>query len=321
MKACGLDATARAELRRIMGPEVRFDEPMSRHTRFRIGGRADALVEPRGPEQLKALLAWTVKHGMPYTVIGDGTNLLVRDGGIRGVTIRLTRFALIAWRLEGQGVLLTADAGLPTRRLCALALRQGWQGLNFALGIPGCLGGAIIMNAGTAAGSLADVIETVIVMTGDGQTCEVKREELDCSYRRLQLPDKLNSDPWRPAILLQAVLRLLPGDRKALRTQARHLMQTRSRRQPWRQPSAGCFFRNPSPDRPAGLLIDAAGLKGERVGDAQVSPLHANFIVNCGRASAAEVLALAARIQEAVRTRFGIQMENEVRIIGDACDA
>jgi UDP-N-acetylmuramate dehydrogenase len=322
MTTRGLNAAARDALHHLMGAQVYFDEPMARHTHYRIGGPADALAEPGDTQQLKALLGWAAAHGVPYTVIGGGSNLLVRDGGIRGVAIRLTR--LTTWtvgRREGRRVLLTADAGVPTRRLCALALRHGWQGLNFALGIPGSVGGAIAMNAGTAEGSMAEIIETVSVMTGEGHTWELKPEALDFGYRRLGLPERFCQDPARPPILLQAGLRLLAGNRDELRAQAREMVRARSRRQPVWQPSAGCFFRNPSPDRPAGRLIETAGLKGERVGGAQVSMLHANFIVNRGCATAADVLALAARIQTAVRAQFGIELKTEVRIVGDAGDA
>ena len=322
MKTRGLNTAARGELRRMLGNQVCFDEPMARHTRFRIGGPADALAEPQDEAQLAALLAWTSRHGMPYTVIGGGTNLLVRDGGIRGVTIRLTHLAArAAWQVEAQRVRVAADAGLPTRRLCALALREGWQGLNFALGIPGCLGGAIQMNAGTSLGSMADVLEMVSVMTGEGRIIEVQRTELDCGYRRLRLPGRLCRDVARPAIILSARLHLTPGDRDRLRIQARELVLARKRRQPGGQHGAGCFFRNPSPEQPAGRLIDAAGFKGRCAGDAQVSPLHANFIVNRGRAQAADVLALAERIKTAVSGQFGIQLEAEVRIVGDDRDA
>ncbi len=322
MKAPGLDAADRRALQRLLKDQVRFDEPMARHTRFRIGGPADALAEPESAAQLKALLAWTADRGGPYTVIGGGTNLLVRDGGIRGVTIRLGRLAQrAAWRFEARRAVLEADAGLTTRSLCALALRNGWQGLNFALGIPGCLGGAVHMNAGTALGSIGDIVESVSVMTGRGEIIEVLRSELSCGYRRLGLPDRVDPDPARPAVILRAGLRLAMGDRDRLRIQARELMQARSRRQPAGQPSAGCFFRNPSPEHPAGRLIDAAGFKGKRVGDAQVSPLHANFIVNRGRARAADVMCLAAGIEAAVREQFGIQLQAEVRIVGDDRDA
>ncbi len=314
-----LDAAARAGLRRMLGTGVRFDEPMARHTSFRIGGPADALVEPDSEAQLKEVLQWARQTGTSYFVLGGGTNLLVRDGGIRGLVIHLGRMAAqVTWQHRGQEVLLKADAAVPTSRMCRLALQQGWQGLNFALGIPGTVGGAILMNAGTAQGAMADILEAVTVMTAAGEKMQVSRKSMKAAYRRLQLPLQTpDAGAAATAILLAGHMLLTRQDRASVREQARQLMRQRARRQPGWQPSAGCFFRNPSKEQPAGRLIDEAGLKGLRVGDAQVSERHANFIVNLGRASAAQVLALSARIQEQVLNRTGVMLTPEVRIVGE----
>ncbi len=305
-------------LRRVLGDGVRFEEPMHRRTYFRIGGPADAWVEPGTAPQLKEVLQWARKQNIPLLMIGGGTNLLVRDGGIRGLVIHLGRMeTAVEWGREGGKVFVSAGAGIQTRRICALALKHGWQGMNFALGIPGTLGGAIVMNAGTAHGCMADVIETVTVMTATGETVELQRQSLDCRYRRLRLPKEIGGSGTAFPVLVSARLLLASGDREQIRDQARRWMQSRAKKQPSWRPSAGCFFKNPSQDQPAGRLIDAAGLKGMTIGDAQVSPRHANFIINLGNASAADVLAVAARVQQMVRDRFKIDLEPEVQIVGE----
>ncbi len=291
---------------------------MARHTSFRIGGPADALVQPDSEEQLKAILQWTRQTQTPYLVIGGGTNLLVRDGGIRGLVIHLGRLATkITWQLQEKQVHVDAGAATPTRRICRLALQQGWQGINFALGIPGTLAGAILMNAGTAQGAMADVLEAVTIMTTAGEKVQLRRDAMAAQYRDLQLPADTLCGIAGPSIVLAGHLHLTLGDWAAIRAHARQLMKQRSRRQPGWQPSAGCFFKNPSMDRPAGRLIDEAGLKGLQVGDAQVSDRHANFIINLGRATAEEVLALSGKVQERVQNYTGVLLTPEVRIVGE----
>lgn len=313
-----LDPAARQWLRRILGSGVRFDEPMARHTSFRIGGPADALVEPENEAQLKEVLQWALHTRTPYFVFGGGTNLLVRDGGIRGLVIHLGRMAAeMTWQVRGQQILLNVGAAVPTRRICRMALQQGWQGANFALGIPGTVGGAILMNAGTAQGAMADILEAVTFMSAAGEKTQVERVRINAGYRRLNWPMEDPEGTTASAILLAGRLLLTRQDRSVVRADARQLMKQRARRQPGWQPSAGCFFKNPSPDMPAGRLIDEAGLKGMQLGDARVSDRHANFIVNAGRASAAEVLALSARIQERVLNLTGVLLALEVRIVGE----
>ncbi|MEJ2037307.1 MAG: UDP-N-acetylmuramate dehydrogenase [Desulfosarcinaceae bacterium] len=309
-----LDQEAKQWLQDLLGANVDFDEPMARHTSMGIGGSADALARPATRDQLKALLKWSVDHQIPITIIGSGTNLLVRDGGIRGVTICLGRMAAeLRWREQAGSVAVTAAAGVPTRRLCALALRRGWQGMNFALGIPGTLGGALCMNAGTRLGCMADVVTALTFLTGKGQTMRLDRNEIGFSHRSLSVPIEPGAVP---PILLEAELVLEKADPGQVRREAETIMRQRARSQPTWQPSAGCFFRNPSPDQPAGRLIEEAGMKGAAVGDACVSRRHANFIINNGRATAADVLVLTAQVKEAVWQRFRIRLHPEVRIVG-----
>lgn len=313
-----LDGGAKEWLHRLLGPHVRFDEPMARHTSLRIGGPADALVYPDSEAQLKALMQWACQNRVPYLVIGGGTNLLVRDGGIRGLVLHLARLAgALTWEVRGGRILIQAGAAVPTRRICRIALQQGWQGFNFALGIPGTLGGAVLMNAGTAHGVMADVIEAVTFMRPAGEKVRLPRNAMEARYRQMLLPAEVLGEDNRPGILLSAELQLAKGERTAIRLEARRLMARRVKGQSVRAASAGCFFRNPSAEQPAGRLIDQAGLKGARIGDAQVSHRHANFIVNLGRASAEDVLALAAKVQDRVRSRSGVHLAPEVRIVGE----
>lgn len=313
-----LERADKAWLSRLLGPHVRYEESMAKHTSFRIGGPADAFAQPESEDQLKAILEWTQAKKFPYMLIGGGTNLLVRDGGIRGLVIHLGRMgATIQWVRKRQRIAVSAGAGVPTRRICARALRHGWQGMNFALGIPGTIGGAVLMNAGTARGAMADVIESVTMMTGSGNKVELTRHQLAGTYRCLRLPDDVAGDPAMPPVLLSCTLTLTLGNREQIRRQARQWMRDRSQRQPAWQPSAGCFFKNPARDVAAGRLIDEAGLKGFQVGGARVSSRHANFIINCGGASAADVLTIKDKIQEAVKSRFGIDLVPEVNIVGE----
>jgi UDP-N-acetylmuramate dehydrogenase len=251
-------------------------------------------------------------------VIGSGTNLLVRDGGIRGLVIHLERLAgVLTWELQGGRVQVRSGAAVATRRICRTALQQGWEGFNFALGIPGTLGGAVLMNAGTAHGAMADVLEAVTFMLSTGEKVHLTRDAIEARYRQMLFPEKVTGRDTGPGILLSVDLGLAVGERAAIRSEARRLMAQRVKGQSVREASAGCFFRNPSAQQPAGRLIDAAGLKGTRVGDAKVSCRHANFIVNLGRAGAEEVLALAAKVQERVRIHSGVLLTPEVRIVGE----
>jgi UDP-N-acetylmuramate dehydrogenase len=311
-----LDDVAKRWLTALLGSAVTFDEPMARHTTFKIGGPADALALPQNETHLRELVQWAEQNSIPYLVFGGGSNLLVRDGGIRGLVICMRAMAGdVQWRQAPPQVIVTAGAGVPTKRLCGIALKQGWEGMNFALGIPGSLGGAVLMNAGTAQGSMTDVLSAVTVMTVSGQTERIARDQLRAQYRGLRWPAHMQHALSR-AIVMTTEFRLFMGDRDIVRQKARPLMRERVRKQPIWRPSAGCFFKNPSPQMPAGRLIDAAGLKGLRVGRAQVSSRHANFIINCGNATARDVIDLAEQIRKKVNAKFGIVLQTEVRIVG-----
>lgn len=312
-----LDNEAKQWLTTLLGAAVQFDEPMARHTTFKIGGPADAMAQPQNESQLRQLIQWAGQNNIPYLVFGGGSNLLVRDGGIRGLVICLSEMAgEVQWRETPPQVIVTAGAGVPTKRLCVLALKHGWAGMNFALGIPGTLGGAVQMNAGTAKGCMADVLSAVTVMTGTAATERIVRDQLKVQYRGLHWPSHIQSGLGQ-TIVMSAEFRLTMADREDVRRQARQLMQARARKLPSWEPSAGCFFKNPSAQMPAGKLIDDAGLKGMRVGQAQVSPRHANFIINQGGATADDVIRLIEHIRSKVNAKYGIELQSEVRIVGE----
>jgi len=294
---------------------VKFNEPLSRHTSLQVGGPADVYVEPETLEKLVLLMNWARKNEIPHWIIGAGTNLLVKDAGVRGIVVALSRcLNRIGPAVQQHDVVLVnAMAGVKLQTLCWYAVKRGLAGLNFALGIPGTVGGAVVMNAGTSLGCIGDVIEAVSVLQPDGTRKEIGRERLEFSYRRLSLKD---GDSIPQPVILHARFALLRGDAQTLRKEAKSILDSRKQRQPAGYPGAGCFFRNPSSDQPAGWLIDQAGLKGRMIGGAQISPKHANFIVNRGGASAADILALVSLIREKVKTQFDVDLQLEVRVLG-----
>lgn len=302
-------------LRRRFGNRVRFDEPMSRHTRFQVGGPVDAWVKVETEEELAFILPLVHENGLPVLLLGGGTNLLVKDQGIRGVAICLAG-DLKAIAPHGETG-FSAFGGAVLSRLCRHAVEKGLAGLNFAVGIPGTVGGAIRMNAGTAGGDMAGAIQAIRLMGPDGSSKWFAREQLRFAYRRLSLAE---GERWRLAdcAILEGRFSLTQGDVKALAEERKRLLYWRKTTQPTRLPSAGCFFRNPEGGQPAGKLIDLAGLKGLRVGGAEVSPVHANYLVNRGGATAADILQLMAIVRERVFQNFNLILEPEVHIVGNS---
>jgi UDP-N-acetylmuramate dehydrogenase len=294
---------------------VRFDEPMSAHTSLKIGGPADAYVMPGSEAELVSLVNRLKKDGVFYCVLGAGTNLLVRDRGIRGVVISLAEgFGKIS-KAADRGIRVSAMAGARLAALCRYALKHSLSGMNFALGIPGTVGGGVVMNAGTALGSMAGVVDRLHILFDHGEAATIDRARMKWSYRGFAAMGS-NKTP-ETGIILQAEFLLAPGDPKALKKEAEAVIKKRKAAQPWRMPSAGCFFRNPASGDSAGRLIDLAGLKGFGIGDAGVSKKHANFFVNRGRASAEDMIRLMEAVQSAVYKRFGLNLEPEVKIVGE----
>ncbi len=289
-------------VREIRGTVLR-DEPMARHTSLRVGGPADWFVVPVDTDDLQSLLALLDEYEIPFLVVGGGYNLLVRDGGIRGCVISLERFDLL--EREGE-VLVHAGAGVENAALVRFCRDQGLSGLEFLVGIPGRLGGALAMNAGAGGGEITDSLETLETLKG-GVFTKWGKSQLVFGYRFLSLE--------QGEIIFKASFRLTKDDPEAIRGRIESLLGKRRATQQVGYPNAGSFFKNP-PDGPAWRCIDGAGMRGVRVGGAEVSTIHANFLVNRGGASAADFLALAARVKEKVREQSGVELIEEVKIVG-----
>jgi UDP-N-acetylmuramate dehydrogenase len=306
------------------GPQaLRFDQPMSAYTSLRVGGPAEAIVKPSGIQALIDLLVLCRSHQIPWLVIGGGTNLLISDEGITGVVLMLNG-VLDTVEIDAPvagAISVSVGAGVPLRRLCALALRKGWSGMNWALGIPGTVGGAINMNAGTSRGMMADSVTAIDIIEPDQLESarapqRIWRRDVPFSYRGIDWQQATWSHSVQAPIVTGASLRLDRDDPAKLKREAVAIMRHRARQQPLGQASAGCFFKNPPNAPAAGYLIEKAGLKGKRIGGAQVSVKHANFIINTGRATASQILQLMALVQEEVARHFDVTLEPEVQIIG-----
>jgi UDP-N-acetylmuramate dehydrogenase len=286
-------------------PSAKFDEPLRRYTAWKIGGPADALIEPRDAGELIGAVEKAREHGIPVTVLGGGTNVLVRDGGIRGLTIRLAK-SLRRVEIEGESV--SAEAGVLYPVLANATAGRGLRGLEFATGIPGTVGGAVYMNAGAYEGETKDVLDWADVFR-EGEVIRMNNSDLELSYRRSIVQDHPD---W---VVLRAGYTLAPGDPEELKARIKEFRAQRMNGSPNR-PSCGSTFKRPPGDFP-GRVIEAAGLKGTRVGQVEVSPVHANYFVNLGGGTAEEALELMQLVRRKVRERLGIELEPEVRVLGD----
>jgi UDP-N-acetylmuramate dehydrogenase len=293
-------------------PRAKFDEPLKRYTAWKIGGPADALLEPTDAEELIEAVEMARGHGVPVTVLGGGTNVLVRDGGIRGLTIRLAK-SLTGVQIKGRSV--TAEAGVLYPVLANTTAGSGLKGLEFATGIPGTVGGAVYMNAGAYGGETKDVLDWADVFQ-EGKVVRMHNDvesllatSLRLSYRRSVLQDHPD---W---VVLRAGYTLEPGNPGELKASIKEFRAQRMNGSPNR-PSCGSTFKRPPGDFP-GRVIEAAGLKGTRVGQIEVSPVHANYLVNLGSGTAREALELIELVKEKVRERMGIDLEEEVRVVGE----
>jgi UDP-N-acetylmuramate dehydrogenase len=300
-----MDSKLKKELQHLDGVKAEWDVTMAGHTSLRIGGPVSCLLRPLDLAGLQTAVQVLNQNHYPYFILGRGTNLLVRDAGMRAVAISLEEGFSQMECLDGR---VRAGAGLRLTRLLRFCLQQSLSGLEFIAGIPGSVGGALRMNAGTRAGEMADVCDAVQLVLSDGALLRLGRAKLLFSYRRLELPPA--------AVVVEAEFLLTPGSREQIRQRIRTLLKARKEKQPWRLPSAGSVFRNPPGDF-AGRLIEAVGLKGVRIGDAQISPKHANFIVNRGQARFKDILALIHLAQEKVAREFGVHLELEIEIVGN----
>jgi len=282
--------------------------PLASLTSFRVGGPAEWYVAPKQLDELKASFEWAIAQALPITVLGAGSNLLISDRGLPGLVIGTRRLRHIHFdATTGQ---VTVGAGAPLPRLAWLAADQGWQGLEWSVGIPGTVGGAVVMNAGAHGGCTADCLVSAQVLLPDGTTKILTPKELNYRYRTSMLQGK----NW---LVTQAVFQLQPGFDPVQVNAAteEHLNQRRSS-QPYHLPSCGSVFRNPS-ERQAGWLIEQTGLKGYRIGGAQVAERHANFILNCGGATASDIFQLIRHIQYQVDQHWSTWLEPEVKIMGE----
>ena len=293
------------------------DEPMKKHTTFRIGGAADYYAEP-DVSQISKLIEIAKACDMPVAVIGNGSNLLVGDKGIRGLVIGIgkglseidvTEAVAQQSTAQGNGRIITAGAGAILAAVAAKAAEASLSGLEFASGIPGSVGGAVVMNAGAYGGEIKDVLIDATVLTAEGELKTVTRDELDLSYRHSIVPEK-------SYIVLSARFMLTPKPQDEIKAYMAELRAKRVEKQPLEYPSAGSTFKRPE-GYFAGKLIMDAGLRGYSVGDAQVSGKHCGFVVNKGEATAADVLTLIKDVQETVLKRFGVKLEPEVKMIGE----
>lgn len=290
--------------RRFPEMEILREEPMARHTTFRVGGPARRMARPASAEEAAALLRLAESEGWPVLVVGNGSNLLAADGGIDVLVVHTGKLAGVERAGERS---VRAGAGLSLARLAAFAQREGLGGLEFAHGIPGSLGGAVCMNAGAYGGEMGQVTAAVTAwMPGQGVRT-LTGEALGFGYRRSAFGDGR-------AVVLEAELALEPGDRAEIGARMEELGRRRREKQPLEFPSAGSTFKRPE-GHFAGGLIDQCGLKGFRIGGAQVSEKHAGFVINAGGATCADVLALIGHIQKTVRERTGVELETEVKIL------
>lgn len=282
------------------------DEPMSRHTTFRIGGPADYFVCPETVDEVQKVVRLCNEMDMPFYLLGNGSNLLVGDKGFRGVIVRLYKQMD---KIEVSGTKIRAQAGALLVKVASEACRNGLTGLEFAGGIPGTLGGAVVMNAGAYGGEMKNVLEEVAVLTREGELLTLSKEELELGYRTSIVGRK-------GYIALEAVLQLEKKDAKEIREYMNELREKRTTKQPLEYASAGSTFKRPE-GHFAGQLIEQAGLRGFRVGDAQVSEKHCGFLINRGNATAEDVVELMREVTVKVEEKFGVTLEPEVKKLGE----
>lgn len=296
-----------AELEQIAGREnVLTDEPMKQHTTFRIGGPADFFVMPSHAQQIVQIIDVCRKNNIPYYIIGNGSNLLVGDGGVRGVVIQIYKNYNT---VEIQGTKIKAQAGAMLSTVSRRALDAQLTGLEFASGIPGTVGGAAVMNAGAYGGEMKDVMIAADVLTSEGRIVTIPVEEMKLGYRTSVFKEK-------GYIVLDVILELQEGDGEQIRTAMAELKERRVSKQPLEYPSAGSTFKRPE-GYFAGKLIQDAGLRGYRVGNAQIAEKHCGFVINRGGATAKEVMQLIRDVQQKVKAEFQVDLETEVKFMGE----
>jgi UDP-N-acetylmuramate dehydrogenase len=292
----------------ITAPSIRKNVALAALTSMRVGGAAEYFISPRTADELSAAILWANEEQLPVTIIGAGSNLLISDAGLQGLVI-CTRH-LRGIQFDQDSTQVTAAAGEPVARLAMLAASYGWQGFEWAVGIPGTVGGLVVMNAGAQGGCAADCITEVQLVSFTGKSQLLYPQELNFSYRHSALQDS-------KYIVTGATIKLKGGgDPQAIASDTESKLKVRHKSQPYHLPNCGSVFRNPLPQF-AAKLIQGAGLKGYQIGNAQVSELHANFIVNLGGAKASDIFSLIQHIQKVISDRYGVLLETEVKMIGN----
>jgi UDP-N-acetylmuramate dehydrogenase len=284
---------------------ILFDAPMRQFTSIKVGGPADGLFFPKDVKELRKLVRHVRRKNIPLLILGKGTNLVVRDTGIRGWVVSLTQGMR---RVQMNGEVVEAEAGLPLQRLVQFSIQKGFTGFEPFSGIPGTVGGGLAMNAGAWGAELKDLVLSVTLMKEDGEVVDRAREKLKFSYRNLSLPAS-----W---IILGGRFQLKKADRGEILERVKTYSEMRKRTQPLDYPSAGSIFKNPEQGS-AGKWIEEAGLKGFKMGQAMISDLHANFIINLGKATAEEVINLMEWVEKKIYDEKGISLEREVKVVGE----
>jgi UDP-N-acetylmuramate dehydrogenase len=284
---------------------ILFDVPMRQFTSIKVGGPADSLLFPKGVDELRKVIRFARRKKIPLLILGRGTNLVVRDKGVRGWVISLTQGMK---KIHMNGEVVEAEAGLSLQRLVQFSIQKGLTGFEPFFGIPGTVGGGLAMNAGAWGVELKDVLFSMTLMKESGEIIERPRSRLRFSYRGLALPPS-----W---IILKGRFQLKKGNKEEILEQVKSYSKMRKRTQPLEYPSAGSIFKNPK-EGPAGKWIEEAGMKGFQVGQAMVSDRHANFIINLGKAKAEEVIRLMEFAEKRIYEEKGISLEREVRVVGE----
>lgn len=290
----------------VRSENVHREEPMAAHTTFRVGGPADCLVEIENTEQLKRVRHYLHLIEMPYFVLGKGSNVVVSDEGYHGVVLQIGSHMS---RIEVQGNCITAQAGALLSQVAHTAMEHGLAGMEFASGIPGTVGGGVVMNAGAYGGEMSQIVKTVTVVNSEGEIMELENESMEFGYRYSTIRNQ-------PFVVTEVVFELTPGDSESIKMKMEELSARRREKQPLEYPSAGSTFKRPE-GHYAGQLIMDAGLRGFQIGGARVSDKHCGFIVNAANATAADVMDVVCEVQARVKERFRVDLEPEVVFLGE----
>jgi UDP-N-acetylmuramate dehydrogenase len=301
----GMTIDYREEIRKLIKGRVLFNIPMKRFTSMKVGGPVDVILFPRNVDELKKVVRHARKKSIPVMILGKGTNMIVRDKGIRGWVINLTQGLK---KIRAEGEVVEAEAGTPLQRLVQFSVQKGLTGFEPFYGIPGTVGGGLAMNAGAWGSELKDILLSVTLMKENANIVERPRSRLRFSYRGLVLPSK-----W---IILKGRFQLKKGKKGEMVERIKSYSEQRREKQPLDYPSAGSIFKNPAGGR-AGRWIEDVGLKGYRIGQAMVSERHANFIINLGNASATDVIQLMYLVEKKVSEEKGVTLEREVKVVGE----